>query len=260
MTAAVMDDRRFVDGVMERIANEPVPTPARALRAAVATFDAGLAAGATWTAWHLATSRDMHVRRGMRIRSALLVALLMALLAMGTTLAAAGATVVFRQITHDHSAPQTTTSNGQAGAGDSGLPVILPPTTPGTHSTTTSDGPPEDAPDEPGGDHDGAPGPDAAAEPGDHDDDDPGDEEDNGGTEEGSDDPGVRDGDDPAADQDGSAGGAQDNGGSGDEGSPEATEPADAHGEDQEGEAAEPVYTPSDDDSLGDGGQGGEEG
>lgn len=247
MTAAVMDDRRFVDGVMERIANEPVPTPARALRAAVATFDAGLAAGATWTAWHLATSRDMHVRRGMRIRSALLVAMLMALLAMGTTLAAAGATVVFRQITHDHSAPQTTTSNGQAGAVDSGLPVILPPTTPGTHSTTTSDGPREDAPDEPGGDHDGAPGPDAAAEPGDHD--DPGDEEDNGGTEEGSDDPGVRDGDDPAADQDGSAGGAQDNGGSGDEGSP-----------DLQDEAAEPVYTPNDDDSLGDGGQGGEEG
>jgi hypothetical protein len=246
MTAAVMDGRLFVDGVMERIASEPLPTPARALRAAVATFDAGLAAGATWTAWHLATSHDMHVRRGMRIRSALLVAMLMALLAMGTTLAAAGATVVFRHFTDDHSAPQTTTSNGQTGAGGSGLPVILSPTTPGTHSSTSGDGPPEDATDEPGGDHDGAPGPDAAAEPGD--DDDPGDEEDNGGTGEGSDDPSVHDGDDPAADQDGSVGGAQDNGWSGDEGSP-----------DQEGEAAEPTGTPTDDDSPGDGGKGGEE-
>jgi hypothetical protein len=241
MTAAVIDDRRFVDGVMERIAEEPVPTPARALRAAVATLDAGLAAGATWTAWHLATSRDQHVRRGTRIRSALLVAMLMALLAMGTTLAAAGATVVFRQLSDDHS----------------GLAVILPPTTPGTHPTSTSDAPREDAPDESGGDHGGAPGPDAAGEPGD--DDDSGDEVDNGGNEEGSDDPGGHDGDNPAGDQEGSDGGAQDDGGSGVEGSPDASEPADAHGEDQVGEAAEPTYTPNDDDSPGDGGQGGEE-
>jgi uncharacterized membrane protein YgcG len=266
MTAAVMDDRLFVDGVMARIANEPLPTPARALRLAVATLDAGLAAGATWTAWHLATSRNTSVRRGMRVRSALLVALLMTLLAIGTTLAAAGATVVVRQFVDDHFVPRITSYGGQNRPDEDGLPVIVPPTsTPGTRSADDdpTDGPDEDVTDEPGGDHGSGDDDSSGGSPG-HgggsggDEDSSGDDEDNSGGDDGS-----------GADEDS---GDSDEDAGDDEDSPDPSESPEAGDEDDGGEAAEPTDAPdddgssddddssSDDDSSDDGGEGGDGG
>src|SRR3954451_22553490 len=98
MTAAVFDDRLFADAVMARVALEPLPTPARALRAALRTRDAGMLSGAVWTAWHITTSNSLVLRTGARVRNAALLAVLVLLLAISTALAAAGATVVAKTI------------------------------------------------------------------------------------------------------------------------------------------------------------------
>ena len=119
MTDFALNDRAFSDFVMARVVLEPVPTPVRSLRIAVWDVDAALAFGAVWSAWHLATVRSTTVRRRVRVQSAVLLALVAMLLAIGTSLAAAGAAVVVHTAITQHarsgqSEPGTAPDPGQA--------------------------------------------------------------------------------------------------------------------------------------------------
>src|SRR4051812_28300723 len=97
MSAVYFDQRAFADRVMARVANEPTPTAAGAVRRAMLGLRLGEVIGAAWTAWHLATTRTV-VRPRVRFSSALLLAALLVIAAMGTALAAAGAAVVVDQV------------------------------------------------------------------------------------------------------------------------------------------------------------------
>src|SRR5690242_3068336 len=108
MTAAVFDDRLFADAVMNRVAREPMPTPARALRVAVVTRDVSMVSGAVWTAWHLTTSNALVAQTGARLRNAALLAVLLLLLAISTVLAGAGTVVAIKTVTDTITGNQAT--------------------------------------------------------------------------------------------------------------------------------------------------------
>src|SRR3954470_5369796 len=98
MSAVFFDQSVFADAVMSRVAAEPTPTVTGALRSAVARLSIADAVGAAATSWHLATTRAVTVSPRLRLQSAMLLAVLMLVLAMGTTLAAAGAAVVVERV------------------------------------------------------------------------------------------------------------------------------------------------------------------
>ncbi|MEO6350959.1 MAG: hypothetical protein ABIP53_09945, partial [Candidatus Limnocylindrales bacterium] len=94
MSAVFFDSRAFSDRVMAAVATEPTPTVTGAFRRAVAQLDVRAARSAVATAWHLATFSGAPIRRPLRIRSAVFLAGVMFMLAIGTTLAAAGAAIM----------------------------------------------------------------------------------------------------------------------------------------------------------------------
>lgn len=80
---------RLAGRVMAAIANEPVPTPTRALLSATRSGSIHDAASAVWVAWHLATVRRWRI--GLRVRARSFALVLAVTVVLGTASVAGAA-------------------------------------------------------------------------------------------------------------------------------------------------------------------------
>jgi uncharacterized membrane protein YgcG len=105
VSATYFDQRTFADSVMSRVSGEPVPTARHALVSAAFNLNLGMALSAAWTTWHLAAKPSVAVRPRLRFTSALLLAVLLLVAAIGTSLAAAGTVAVVQRVVQQINAP-----------------------------------------------------------------------------------------------------------------------------------------------------------
>jgi hypothetical protein len=121
----------FADRVMALVAEEPRPTPTRALISAIRTGSPREAAAAMSTAWHLGTVRSWSIAPRVRLHAAALVLSVFAVLGTSASLAAAAVFHVIEQANEqgqtqndqsgtDQQGPAENVENGQLGSDDPG--------------------------------------------------------------------------------------------------------------------------------------------